>query len=249
MLRDALSTANSWTAEDWGGFEALLVSIQGCVRGAFLLGMSKISFLDKIPVLLARLNEPGVRDRCLEQFHAAPVAAHHRVSREFLEPGHESGLRPLVDALNHEASNMSARSKSEVDSLARSPIDDAVGEGPHARGKAEWDRAHGADFPWISSTMRLSQNLHDVDTLAPILDSLDLQEEWDRYSCIVQPARRAYRRKHITQGKLQNIVYKLGHFEGGMAYSQVTEHTKQEFEFKIERKENLMGFFCISNIA
>ena len=60
MLRDALSTANSWTAEDWGGFEALLVSIQGCVRGAFLLGMSKISFLDKIPVLLARLNEPGL---------------------------------------------------------------------------------------------------------------------------------------------------------------------------------------------
>eukprot|EP00959_Pyramimonas_sp_CCMP1952_P372208 7794262-Pyramimonas_sp.AAC.1 len=60
--------------------------------------------MDRIPHLLSRLHEPGIRYRCVEQWGQAPAHQHHRVSRGFLMPG--SLLRGQVDALGDDGSGM-----------------------------------------------------------------------------------------------------------------------------------------------
>ena len=197
VIDAALREANEWVADDWQGQVGLWQSLQGCVRGAHALSMRKIRFLCDVPYLLARLAEPGIKDRCVAQFAAVPMAHHHRVSREFLEPGHVSGLFPLVHAINPEASNIDPRLQSEITSLARIPLDDSVGESPHAKAKAIAQRAAGCDFPWVSATMRVRQNIADIRTIAPTLESFDLQEIWGRSSSVIQDSRHLDRAKRI----------------------------------------------------
>ena len=212
MIDAALREANEWVADDWQGQVGLWQSLQGCVRGAHALSMRKIRFLCDIPYLLARLAEPGIKDRCVAQFAAVPMAHHHRVSREFLEPGHVSGLFPLVHAINPEASNIDPRLQSEITSLARIPLDDSVGESPHAKAKAIAQRAAGCDFPWVSATMRVRQNIADIRTIAPTLESFDLQEIWDRSSSVIQDSRHLNRAKRIKHEELVKKVYMLHDF-------------------------------------
>ncbi len=62
-LRGAMEEVNSWTPEMLRGYE-LLRQGQACMRGTFLLSLEKLQFLDELPCLLVRLDQPGVRDRC-----------------------------------------------------------------------------------------------------------------------------------------------------------------------------------------
>jgi hypothetical protein len=78
-LREGLAEATAWSMNHFGGYGCLWHVHVGCVRGAFRLGMQKISFLDKVPYLFARLESPGVRDRCLEQYATGPPHNHHKV--------------------------------------------------------------------------------------------------------------------------------------------------------------------------
>ena len=174
-----------------------------------MLARAKIRFLDIVPYLFARLDEEGVRDRCVDQWLAAPAAAHHRVSREIMDPSHDSGLRALVDDVALDGSNINPRLQAVIASIQRIPMDDSVAEGPHARAKAIWERARGSGFPWIAATMRQDQNFTDVQELAPAL-GLDLQEVWDRFSAVVQSVRHATRPKRI-QNKL--LLRKVYHFD------------------------------------
>ena len=203
VVTAALREANAWVAADWGGLPLLVASLQGCVRGMCALSLRKIAYLDRIPYLLARLCEPGIRQRCEAQWAAVPPEGHHRVSHEFLNPAHDSGLQPLVAAINPDGANVDPRLRDEIRSVERIPLDDAIAEGPHAAGKAEWQRITRANFPWVASTMRTQQNLADMEEMAPLISSLDLQTEWNRYSSVLQDGKHQRRARKITLGDLQ----------------------------------------------
>ena len=68
MLRDGLDVANGWNAAaNFNGNVSLFQEAQGLVRSTFDLGLLKVGFLDRAPWLFARLDQPGVRDRCVQQ--------------------------------------------------------------------------------------------------------------------------------------------------------------------------------------
>jgi hypothetical protein len=97
----------------------------------------------------------------------------------------------------------------EITSFENIPMDDTVGEGPHAIANAISVRARRSGWPWIASTMRLDQNLQDVSDLVPATDA-DLGVQWDLYKSVVQPpGRKSIRPKRMTRKKFERSVYHL----------------------------------------
>ena len=97
-----------------GGFRAMSL---GQRKARFdkltLLGDSLLSHLDKIPVLLSRLETAGVRDRIIAQFDEVDAGLHDIVSRDFLEDS-PSSMRADVLLVTPSGENVSPRLRKEV---------------------------------------------------------------------------------------------------------------------------------------
>lgn len=211
-MRRALDTANSWTVETWGCGPDFLAQAQGCVRLVYAMGGEKFEFLSKLPYLLAQLHLPGVRDRALEQWRSAPPAAHHRVSREFLADG--SPLRAQIERMNSDGSGMAPALKAEVESLRAIPLDDSVAEGPHAKAKRVQAHARGSRFPWVASTMRLSQNLEDATDMLDATDS-ELLPLWCAWKSVIRcGGRRQLQNKRMGMRSFTDHLYRLSFCNG-----------------------------------
>ena len=183
VLGDLLATANQWSVDFFDGDVVLWQSAQGAVRALHALAVRKLDYLDKVPFLLSRLDEPNIKEKCLRQWESCSITQHHRVTRHFLEPGHRSGLREKVDrCIAADGSINDFELRKEVRALQSIPIDDSIAEGPHAAASRVKRAAPSADFPWIASTMRLTQNLKDVKEHT----TDELQREWLSYKTILQ---------------------------------------------------------------
>ena len=112
-LDAGLNEANSWVGNPFGGTIPQLHDLLGCIRGSFTLAHYKLRYLSKIPWLIARILEPGVRDECLIQWNSVPVAEHQRVSVEFFGAGQ---LRRDIDMLAPDGSGATELLKQEVES-------------------------------------------------------------------------------------------------------------------------------------
>lgn len=138
-------------------------------------------FLNRVPYLLSRLDEPGIKARCVAQWQEAPPDAHHRVTREFME----GSLRQDLDRILPDGSGLSERLRREVRSLAALPFDDSVGEAPHAVAKRVLGQCRAGTWPWVASTCRLEQNIRDVRNLLPAVE-MDLATLWRGYKSILR---------------------------------------------------------------
>ena len=133
-LRQGLETASGWTADDFGSDLVLLQEAQGAVRWMVEDGRRRVDVFNQMPWLCARLAEPGIKDRCVALWEAHPPEAHHRVTRSFFSP--ESELRPLIDAMSPDCTNVDPRLQSQIDSLGACPMDDTVAEAPIRQSEA-----------------------------------------------------------------------------------------------------------------
>ena len=181
-LRAGLDEANEWTSTTWMCGEDWL-DMQAAVRAAFILATKNIDFLDRVPYLLAKLGEDGIKAKCLAQYNSCAPIRHHRVTLEFLAVG--SPLREDIDKMGEDGSGMSARLKAEVDSLAAIPMDDSRAEAPHAAANRIMRHSGASKWPWVASTMRLAQNLQDIERI-PKATGADLQSIWANYSSIMR---------------------------------------------------------------
>ena len=175
--------------------------------------MQKLAYLDVIPYLFARLDTPGVRDRCIAQWNAAPQEHHHEESRLWMDEASPLGLRPLVDAVDDHGGNVDPVLQEEVDSLCNIPMDDCTAEGPHARSKRLWCHCPTQTFAWHASSARLQQNLSDLRQL-PQSVGRDLQTEWDRASSVLQMVN-MHRPVRLPRKEVQRHVYCMGHCGAG----------------------------------
>ena len=208
-LRSLLESANRWTSADFGSDELLFHQCVACVRALHRYAMLKIGFLDVIPWLLARLDQPGVAARALEQYQSAPRISHHRVSHEFLD---EAGdLREHVLAITPSGENVSVKLALEIKSLRDIPFNDTINEGPHSICHKAMLHSRAAKFPWVFSSCRLPQNLSDADTVFLAVDAC-LQTEWVRYKSILKTSEQAAMKgSAMTRKAFENCLYRLDH--------------------------------------
>ena len=147
---------------------------------------NRVSFLESIPYLAARLDEPGIRDRCIQRYRSAPPETHHNVSRLLFDPSDPDALACDVAGMNSDGSGMSHKLSAFVSSLAAIPIDDTVGESPHAKAARVINSSSSSAWPWVVATMRLRQNINDVDDFVDASDPATLAWAWTHYKSVVQ---------------------------------------------------------------
>lgn len=156
----------------------------------------------------------------LSRTMALGCAGHHRVSREFLAQGSE--LRAAIDAMCDDESNMSERLRKEVCSLSSILPDDAINEGPHAVAKRVQAHARGSKFAWQASTMRLNQNLGDIQEMLPVA-GLDLKLLWCSWKSIVQvsESKQVLITKMMKHRTFEDHVYRMSKFYQGDGLADV----------------------------
>lgn len=213
VLEAGLSEANQWTPGDFDLDLDLWGECQGAVRFTHILAQEKSSFLDKVPYLLSRLPEAGVRDRCIEQFDAIIASRHHRVSRSFLDPAYPGSLRGDIEAMDAQGGGMSQRLQKAIDRLRWTPLDDCVCEGPHAMAKRIKAPASAAKWPWVATSMRVKQSIDECRTLLGET-SVPLAAAWSAYSTVVQPPSKATFLPRLKAKAFSDRVYKLEHLIG-----------------------------------
>lgn len=210
-LKSALTEANAWSCHDFGCSLPELAEFQGCVRATVQFATEKIAYLNRVPYLLVNLDQEGVCELALRQWEACGPEGHHPLTCHFLSPG--GPLRAAVDDLHRGSRQCSPALRAEIASLELIPIDDTVCESPHARAKRIMDHSRASTWSWTASTMRLSQNLQDIEDLVPVL-GISLDSEWSRYKSILQvnPGQ-LQKNKKMSRLAFLEQVYALGHLQ------------------------------------
>jgi hypothetical protein len=207
-----LDTCNGWLGEMFDGDASFLQEAQGCVRGLYRLGLTKIDFLRRIPWLLAKLEEAGVKDEVLRQYRTGDPAHHHRVSHEFLHP--DSHWLNHIEAICDDGSGVSPDLAVELSTLKNMPMDDIHGERPHSIAHRLMQHTRAAKFPWVAATARQEDNFSDVDVLLTSVDG-DLNTGWHRWKSVVRVnERRCGKSLRLKRKEVENRVYKMSHCDG-----------------------------------
>ena len=207
---EMLEVANSWTVGTFGSGPVFFQQYIGCVRLTALLGEQKLVWADRLPYLLTRLDEAGVKDRCLEQYANGVPGTHHRVTEEFLQPG--SRLRHDIDNMG-DGTPMSEELAFEVQSLKDIVLDDGIGEGPHALASRIKQHSRSCSWPFVASSMRISQNLRDCREIDHDID-IDLQSLWCNFKSVVRfnGSKRSLKPVRMHDKPFSDRVYRMMHF-------------------------------------
>jgi hypothetical protein len=204
-LTRVLEASTKWSAETWMLSHAALIELQGCIRATCHLARRVFAWLDRLPYLLARLGEPGVARRCVEQWESCRADEHHRVSRKYMA----GALRADIDAVRPDGSGISARLDVALMGFRGIPFDDSVAEGPHARSMRIARHSRRSCWPWIASSLRLGQNLRDARELLSGVDA-DLRALWCSHTSIIRVGGRwPLQGKKISRQKFLLYVYHM----------------------------------------
>ena len=141
-----------------------------------------------------------------------PHAQHHELTHFFFHARYPGGLCIDTGVTEDHASLINARAQRVIDALAHIPMDDTIGEGPHAVVRGHDVHTKRGGFDWIAASSRLPHNLGDLDTL-PSATGVDLQREWSRWSCVVK-AKHWHRGSRQRRRQVVNRLYHLSALEG-----------------------------------
>lgn len=166
-LDELLAEVSSWSAGRYANDVVLWQECVTAVKFTVSLARASLAEYDTIPLLFARLREPGIRDRVLAQWHEAPPHQHHRCSRRVLDPSGQLGRD--IRAMSADGSGMSPALDREVQVYMNMPIHDEVGEGPHATMSKNLRSASGSRWAWGASSLRLDDNLEDAQWMPQAL--------------------------------------------------------------------------------
>ena len=202
-----LAECNGWVLADYDGDAEFFVSVQGCVRAVYALGRRNFAYMDRVPYVCARFRiEPATIDRAIQQWGAAPHGAHDDVTVSLLSlAGH---LRAQLDEMNA-TGHVAADLDHELRGIELIPLDDSVGETPHALANVEQGRARSGAWGWAASTMRLEQNLQSAQDFG----FADVQQRWSIYSSVLKPfgARRRHSKLQLPRRELEARFYAMHH--------------------------------------
>ena len=187
----------------------MLEQALGAVRYAFATACTQVDYLNRIPFLAARLDEPGIKDRCIHQFESCSWELHDRVSLELFHPA--GVLRAHVDNITPDGKNISIVLQAEIDGLANIPMNDGIGEGLHPIAKSVHDHAPGSKWVWVVASSRIKQNI-DQSYRFPAELGVDFDVVWRNWKSLLQVSGegvRLGRNRRISTNKFLRRVYFL----------------------------------------
>ena len=155
-----------------------------CQRGLLQL---KMSFLDKLPYLVARLLHPGVAGRALAEMDAqvAGGVVPHRISQHFLGVG--GPLREQVAEVAR-GGEPGTRLLRELAPIRWGLLSEAAAEGEHRVLAHERQRGHGTRHGHAVSTLRLGHNRDLVVEARRDLDKRRVFEHcWRCWKLVADP--------------------------------------------------------------
>ena len=208
-LDDFLAQVNSWDMNHWGNVTTDWFNVvQSMCRAVFQRASQKILFLDEIPYLISRIGlEPDAGRRCIAQYDSAPKSKHDVISIDTLDSS--SPLRGMIEALAPKLpQKLEPPLNAVVLRIRMGNLLDKLAEGPHSIFRRIGMHSRRSEFPWQSATMRLKQNLEDVEWI-PKACSVDLQQLWDSWKSVIQPFRK--RNVHLRRKVFLQRVYRCAH--------------------------------------
>ena len=110
-LDDKLREADDWGEHHFAGLD--VGALQGTVRAAAGFGRDSFDCFGRVPLLASRQDQPGVAERCLQQYDDAPRHAHDPASH-FLFEDTEGSLRQSVLAIAADGNIPCAHLRREV---------------------------------------------------------------------------------------------------------------------------------------
>jgi len=102
--------ANAWTVHAFSGDQEFWREANGCVMFTCELAVPAIDEYDRVPLLFARLDQPGIKQRCIHQLQSAPLERHERQTIRVMV----QDLKADFDAMNDDGTNMSDALSREV---------------------------------------------------------------------------------------------------------------------------------------
>ena len=112
LLTKMQNAANAWTYHWFEGDHVLWQDCVAAVLYAVDLGKKAIKEYDTVPFLFSRLDQAGVKQRILDQWHEVPPQEHDRITRRLL--GHDSPFLAGILAIRDDGSNISPELAHEV---------------------------------------------------------------------------------------------------------------------------------------
>ena len=208
-LQSKLDEVNDWAPGTFFANYQMHLDGQSAFRWIYGLTLEKLDYLNRVPWLLARLLDPGVKAMAIQQFEEVPIARHHPLTIEFLDPQGE--LRMHVGMIDDDGNGYSPLLGDRVLALQRICMNDAIAEGPHAQMTRQMSKARGSSWAFHSASVDIKTTLKDIGMINDICGA-DLQTEWSRYSSVIRCDDR-YRGRpvRVARFKLYDAVYKLGH--------------------------------------
>ena len=208
-LQSMLAEASAWSTVSFEGASQQEVDcMQAAVRASFCLAKDRHRYLNTIPWLFARLDQPGVQSQCLQQYESC--TKHHALTEMIMKPG--TALRSDFDRVQADGSGASAELQTWIDVIKRVPLDDSIAESPHASGNRLGRHGSASSFSWMASSMRLGQNLIDVIDHSQALGE-DLDELWYASTSVLQTRKRGLGRPMRCKPQVfRQQLYQLGRF-------------------------------------
>lgn len=219
-LRNGVSEVSGWDVNFFPGASlAEVAGLQACARAAYVLADKRFKYLSHLPWLLARLEQPGVRDRCVALYNSH--RQHVPLTEKFMDPAQD--LRADIDRLSPTGSGASPLLKSWIQVIQNFPMDDSLAEGPHARGNRIGRHGTKTSFAWTAATMRLEQNINDAHELTSALGE-DLEALWYCHSSVLQTKAKSLNRPvRCTPQVYRSRLYQLGKFADDLPTATAAE--------------------------
>ena len=226
-LDSALLEAEQWAPRHWSNCLIFLSEAQGSVRSCHAFGYESFGYLDKVPYLTSRLNQPGVAARAVVQFDSVDEALHNRNSISVYSKTVPS-LRMDVLNITPEGTRATPILQREIDSMNEINCDDSIDEEPHARMKRITLAARRGKFAWQSASLSMSEGIEDARSLPAVIEK-DPQELWNNYGCLLQTKHRYLHRPVRCNRKVfEERMYSFTNLDGFEASADPAEGSSDD---------------------
>ena len=185
------------------------------MRAGTAFGKVKTSQFHVLPISIVNLDEPGMRDKLLDEYRSSPEHAHHRETNYFFsesctEVCPETLLRHVVN-MNPDGSGMHPQLQKQLAGLQNGPLDETPAEALHRDVHKLCTTNTGIKRVQVFAKVREAENIQHVNASAETICSRlphciatpnsVIDEEWRRYKSVLQPSH-----KIVKQGSNQGHI-------------------------------------------